>query len=386
MKKKRTLSVITAIALFLSCVLGISGTATAKNLSYTITESEAKSNRLDVMDENTAVTLASLFVLSNVKEDKWSMDTQIEQAIPLIGKNAQIAAYCVVFSCFERTAGYVIVSTNLYDQLIVEYSPSIEYITDYITKEKIMLSQVKQPLYYSGSLRYSYNPTLVEEEHDIIITEEMMSIHAQNEELIHRINPIVLTLVGGYITNPLYFLELNYPGYVFGLSGSGTTDFVWIYEIEEWNACVPYATAAIIKYYLSSYNYTTIKNNCLSIAENGGYAPNASDENYYITNLNTIGYIQACINYYGLNKTVGFSTTGLIWTMGIAEINANRPFILHIATSYGYSDHSVTAFAWRWYIDNGANYYKFFEVRDGYVDYSRFVYVNSTLAYLTKIS
>ena len=383
---KKTLSVITAVALFLCCSLGISSTTKAKNNPYTIAESEMINNRTNVIDENTAVTLASLFVLSNVKEDKWSMETQINQAIPLRGKTGQVVAYCVVFSCYEKTAGYVIVSANLYDQLIVEYSPSIDYITDYITKEKILLSEVKQPLYFSGALQYSYDSILVEQEHDIIVTEEMMSTYVQNEELIQRISPIVLTLTGGYITNPLYFLELNYPGYVFGLSGSGATNYVWIYEINEWNACVVYATAAIIKYYLGSTNYTTIKNNCLSIAQNGGYAPNASAGNYYITNLNTVSYIQACINYYGLSKTVGFSTTGLIWTMGIAEINANRPFILHISTSYCYSDHAVTAFAWRWYIDNGANYYKFFEVRDGYVDYSRFVYVNSTLAYLTSIS
>ena len=368
---KRIYSIILSFVLLLSLTFG--GRCSAKEKD-------------DIsIEENTAAVLASLFVLSNVQGGMWDMNSQIKRIVPMYSKSRNTAAFCVVFSCYEEPAGYVIVSTDLYNQLIVEYSPKTEYITDSITKEALELSNLGQPIYYTGPLQYSCNDLLVEKEREVVVTEEMLKTHDQNEMLLQSISPIVLTLTNDFITNPLSYLQANFPGLTFTLSGSASTNFVYPYTIVETNACVVYATAAILKYYLgSSYNFSTIVNSCCLPIAQGGYAPNTSSGNWYIPNYDTKDYVQACVNYYGLSKTASipaFST----WAKGTAEINANRPFILCISTSSNYSDHAVTAFAWRRYVDGYANQYRFYEVRDGYVNYARFVFFDSAVTYLVKI-
>ena len=336
--------------------------------------------------EDVAVTVATLFVQANLDQAMWDMDTQVEKLIPMRGKDGQPSAYCVVYSNHEKAAGYVIVSTDLYDQLIVEYSPEFGYIVDSLSHEMILLDRLDQTIYYKGSLQYSLDEEVVAEDQEIEITEEMQKTRLQNEALIQEISPIVVTLTSGYITYPLYFLQANYPGHTFSLSGSAETGYILQYAYSETNADVVYATAAILKYYLgSSAWFSTVVSNCLSIAQSGGYAPYAASGDYNIPSSNVQSYAQACINSYGLGKQAA-NVTSQIWTYGKNEINANRPFILWINSSTSYSNHAVTAFGWYNYIDAGINNYCFFKVNDGYsTAASRYVYVNTCSGTMTKI-
>ena len=280
----------------------------------------------------------------------------------------------------------MVVSTDLYDQLIIEYSPDSWYIADCISGMGIDLDKLDQPIYYDGPLQYSLNKEIVAEKQEIEITEEMRKTRLQNEELIQSISPIALSLTSGYITYPLYFLQANYPGRTFSLSGSAETGYVLQYAYSETNADVVYATAAILKYYLgSSAWFSAVVNNCLSVAQSGGYAPYAASGNYNIPSGNVQSYVQACINSYGLGKQAA-NISSQIWTYGKNEINANRPFILRISSSSSYSNHAVTAFGWYKYVDTGTNSYYFFKVNDGYSNVaSRYVYVNTCYGTLTKI-
>ena len=344
-----------------------------------------------IVDENVATVVAALFVQANINDGMWDLETHIERVIPMFGASNHVAAYCIVFSSDDKPAGYVIVSTNLYDQMIVEFSPEGDCLTDYLSKEKIELMETKEPVYFSGGLQYSLNHLIVEEEIEVELTDEMQQIREHNEQMLLDISPLVLYLTSGYITNPDYFLQTNFPGYTFGLSDHAETSYVLLYAMPTdgsmTNTCVVYATAAILKYYLgSSYWFSTIVNNCLSIAQTVGYAPNASSGNYYIPLGAAQPFVQACIDSHGLYKSA-LSLIGLTWTLGTAEINANRPFILQISTSSSYSDHAVTAIGYRLYIDTGANYYKFFKVNDGYSEAtSRWVYFNTCISFMTRIN
>ena len=262
----------------------------------------------------------------------------------------------------------------------------VTFTYDSLSHEMILLDRLDQTIYYKGSLQYSLDEEVVAEDQEIEITEEMQKTRLQNEALIQEISPIVVTLTSGYITYPLYFLQANYPGHTFSLSGSAETGYILQYAYSETNADVVYATAAILKYYLgSSAWFSTVVSNCLSIAQSGGYAPYAASGDYNIPSSNVQSYAQACINSYGLGKQAA-NVTSQIWTYGKNEINANRPFILWINSSTSYSNHAVTAFGWYNYIDAGINNYCFFKVNDGYsTAASRYVYVNTCSGTMTKI-
>lgn len=337
------------------------------------------------VDENAAIALATLFVQANVDTGLWNMDVQIHNVAPMLGHERCPAAYCVVFANHESSAGYVIVSTDLYDQLIVEYSPDSWYIVDSISGMGIDLDKLDQLIYYDGPLQYSLNEEIVAKNQEIEITEEMQKTRLHNEELIQSISPIALSLTSGYITYPLYFLQANFPGQTFSLSGSAETGYVLQYAYSETGADVVYATAAILKYYLgSSAWFSAVVNNCLSIAQSGGYAPNAASGNYSISAGNIRSFAQACINSLGIGQQASNCTSS--WSNGMTEINGNRPFILRINSSTSYSNHTVVAFGWYKYVDTGSNSYNFYKVNDGYsTATSRYVYVNSCSSVMIKI-
>ena len=139
------------------------------------------------VDEHVAIALATLFVQANVDTGLWNMDVQINKVVPMLGHDDLPAAYCVIYANHGKPAGYVVVSTDLYDQLIVEYSPESWYIVDSISSMGIDLDKLDQPIYYDGPLQYSLNEEIVAKNQEIEITEEMQKTRLHNEELIRGI-------------------------------------------------------------------------------------------------------------------------------------------------------------------------------------------------------
>ncbi len=104
--RKRLLSFFLAMALILT-FSPISAAAT-----YTPEEHE--------VDEDIAVTIAMLFVWANIGESEWNRKTTVDNIIPMYNNSDEVCAYCINLKNGSTNAGYIIVSTNLYEPLIQE--------------------------------------------------------------------------------------------------------------------------------------------------------------------------------------------------------------------------------------------------------------------------
>ena len=74
------------------------------------------------MDEETAVTVALLFVLGNIGNSQWDMTTTVDRIVPMYDNNETVSAYLVQLKTSDGAAGYVIVSADQRYPLIAEYS------------------------------------------------------------------------------------------------------------------------------------------------------------------------------------------------------------------------------------------------------------------------
>ena len=144
--RKRLLSFFLAMALILT-FSPISAAAT-----YAPEEHE--------IDEDVAVTIAMLFVWANIGESEWNRKTTVDNIIPMYNNSDEVCAYCINLKNGSTNAGYIIVSTNLYEPLIQEYSDteSID-ISDGLNTESVSRSHLANNsdsrIYYYGPLNYS---------------------------------------------------------------------------------------------------------------------------------------------------------------------------------------------------------------------------------------
>ena len=341
------------------------------------------------MDEETAVTVALLFVLGNIGNSQWDMTTTVDRIVPMYDNNETVSAYLVQLKTSDGAAGYVIVSADLRYPLIAEYSDDA---TAMVCEPNQLALAEDEPaagkIYYYGPMNYGTEKRETAEinaERNSVQSQENFRAGAAMVRMVQSVNQeagySVQTTTptgkeGNYIYNPLEYLKSLYPASQFQLLGSASAGetSVTLYTIAERNACAVYATAAVIKFHLgSSYSFSSIVNYCLSYAETGGYARRDSDGvmNYYMALGKLQPFARACCAHYGLNLNV---TSMTFTTFGLAkgEIQNGRPCILNIASSDQYADHSVTAFAWASYLVpnvdvTGAGItYDFFKVVDGY--------------------
>ena len=72
------------------------------------------------MDEETAVTVALLFVLGNIGNSQWDMTTTVDRIVPMYDNNETVWAYVVQLEACGGAAGYVIGAAGLRYLLIAE--------------------------------------------------------------------------------------------------------------------------------------------------------------------------------------------------------------------------------------------------------------------------
>lgn len=385
--RKRLLSFFLAMALILT-FSPISAAAT-----YTPEEHE--------VDEDIAVTIAMLFVWANIGESEWNRKTTVDNIIPMYNNSDEVCAYCINLKNGSTNAGYIIVSTNLYEPLIQEYSDteSID-ISDGLNTESVSRSHLANNsdsrIYYYGPLNYSTSKMDV----PVVMSENSSKLsNYQNAvkyiELIKQYGliPSVSTHdEDNGIVDPIEYLETRYPNKTIKNAGYYNIgdNSIYGYRIKEWNACAVYGVAAIIHYYLPSYSYNTIASHCEQIARDKGYATleyNDDGElewNYYIDLGNLAPFARECAAYYNLGKSI--SSSMLTWSTGTSEISNGRPILLSIWHSDQYEDHTVTAFAWTSFqIVEVDIYMNFFKVKAGRVAASRYVcYQTVTGSFITK--
>lgn len=390
--RNKMISLSIAVALFIGCC----PTAFAANSSDAMPEADA----VDI-DENVAMVIAAKHVVENFEGTKWNENTRFNEIIPFYSTDENVNAYCITLRTDDEDSGYVIVSADIEQPLILEYSDAATlYIEDYSTASKeVTTAKVKSTgdhVYFYGPLSYSTEKRSEKEqvekreanlmEADAIADEtDQSSIYnieaARN--LVTRINDelqensIVSPMSGDGtlpISNPIEYIKYWYSGYQYKNYDYKNLDqndpLLWIepYIIhpDDKNACVLYATAAIIHYWRPKWNYSGILNQCKSIYKD--YWPASPD--YEVQLGYHWRFVRAVLDSYGLTSwDTGASYAP--WTKGKSEISAGNPCILCIARGGGYKNHAVTAFAWttfRVYSSTESLYLNFFKIQDGYND------------------
>lgn len=318
------------------------------------------------IDGDTAAIVALLFVLSNIEEMRWDMTTNVSSVIPMYDNDEHIVAYCVSLFMESGDAGYVIVSADANAPLVQEFSDSAPALID-------MEDAKTETVYYYGPMAYG-----TEKDETAVYAYENCTASAagQTGGLIASIKAMgELTSTNDYITNPLTYLKGLYPNAAFSLFTSRSiSGSVEGYVIEEEQACVVYATAAVLQYH-SGRPFSDILQICLDVAIEGGYAD--SEDDYEISNLVVADYVTACRSRCGLyDLSVTYALTSGAAPM--SEIRSNRPVILGIAASAQYGNHAVVATSYVQYdVDSPAQICTFFGVKDGYTSETRYVDVST---------
>lgn len=356
------------------------------------------------VDVEVAATIAMLFVRANLDGTTWDKTTNIDSIIPLYNNEDEINGYCINLVTQQSETGYVVVSTNLYESLIQEYSDTAAVLVDEMLDNttKTTINEAKRTadrIYYYGPLFYSTAKQDVNTDNNTKNTENYENNYQFACSYISELRetgllPLVATFSANVIiTDPITYLNNLYPNATitnvdwYNIGDSS----IYGYIINDYMACGVYGTAAIIKYYEGgTYSYSDIVDACKTIARLNGYASQDEESgewNYYIALGSMAPYVQLCINAFSLSKTA--SSSLLSWSTGTSEISNDRPVLLNIWYSEQYDDHTVTAYAWtRFSVLSGGltEIIRFFKVKDGYAAGSRYVnYETVTGSYITKV-
>jgi len=384
MKKKNTM----IISLFL-CLVIMSTSTQAANIMKNEVEGEVL-----FIDEDIALTVGLLFVAESLKESSWKTTTQIRRIVPLYDTLDNIAHYYIELFT-DESKSYVIVSTDMEGPLITEFSDNGELFVETNDNARNPISELSegQKIYYNA-FRCSLHP--IDEEVKCDISKEEAKAFRQNaEKCIYfiRKNHITLKQAGcyyGFIDDPVVFIQNAFSYYSIGYCSEHLIlnySVIPNYSIQLNDGCFVYATAAILKYYLSdSYAYLLIV--CRHVAQSQGYATVINGEwNYYIDNLDTVPYVNDCLSAVGLNKSASYA----LLSAAKNEIDNNRPCLLNIGYYASvHVDHTVTAIGYRTYHLTGSGAtmdVTFYRVKDGDCSGDRFLYSAQIFGvYVTKVA
>lgn len=391
----KIISLIIAVAIFIGCC----PVAFASNLV-----DEAENIDIVSVDENVALAIAAKHIVENYEATKWNENTRFDELIPFYDQDENVNAYCITLKTDGEDTGYVIISADIEQPLILEYSDeSSLYIenTSEVSDETITtdVRNTEEHIYFNGPLTYSLEKDIVSEEPMMAegtllpeVAQEGTTDDALDDYNVNAAKSLVKNIQSALqlnteimpmstedvvvpskklpITDPRAYIEAwygkNYSNVDYrNLDPEGK----WIepYIIKDSNACVLYATAAVIHYWRPSWSYSGIVNRCKTIHKQ--LWPTASS--YYINNGYHSPFVREVLRSYSLDSWVVDSTWGQTWSKGKSEISAGNPCIICISSGGGYSDHAVTAYAWTTFhaiTDSENLYLNFFKIQDGYED------------------
>ena len=352
---------------------------------------------IETIDLDTAVSIGVIFVSNMTKNSDWNTSTQIDFVCPLYNYDGIVSNYYIELKTGDRDYSYVIVSADPRTPLITEYSDQtilsvkcngsggqIVPVKNYPKDKKIYYST-----FICSDIPLAY---CVSKEEVSNTAEEYFSF---SEKIIRFIRTYNLyfsqsSCCYGFSHDPVTYIQTNYPSVQYWIYSNGHTVIGTVenYHINEWNACVVYSTAAIIKYYKSYLLYSAIVSTCEAVARNNGYASNATGTwNYRIQVGSTENYVNDCLSYYGITDKNALSF--LLLSGAKNEINNNRPCILNIGFYNSINiDHAVTAIGWNSYLINSENHpiITFYKVKDGDCNSDRYVCDDAiTGVFVTKI-
>lgn len=359
------------------------------------------------VDENVAVTAAAHFVWGSLDSSEvWNDKTTIGNIIPLYDVNDNINAYCVNLITEGIQSGYVIVSTNINEPLIQEYSDEANDLNVEISNENTFsrtASNTAERIYYYGPLSYS---TMKYDSADYATksthNNKTNIYREENEAYVAYLRNTGLICVdenskvrGGDVAIRIEsiadYLSSQYPQKTFTMdSADMVTSNVPGYILNGHNSCSLYGSAAMIRFHLGDgYTIEEIAAKCKIFAEENGYADLENGVwDYYIDVGSLAPFINKCIKAFTA-LDVKASSSLFSWATGTDEIDNNRPILLNIASSEQYNNHTVMAFGWCKYVNissGSPSSIRFYAVKDAYVTATRFVnYETISISYITKV-
>lgn len=349
--------------------------------------------------ENVAFVLAAMFVAGNTDCTVWDDRTQFDSITPLYDEDDSIEAYCLSLVNEDNPNGYIVVSANFDNPLIIEFSDEAALYASNasVTEEPVEINAVsseRERIYYYGPLDYSTEKRTIEFDakaadsaesvRSADTTNSMALVNAISNTL-SSIPNVATTDDGLPIVNPISYIQQYFPGWTYSNYDYNNLDpnyqRIEQYRISHTNACVSYATAAVIHYWRPSWAYTDIVSQCLST--HSEMWPNATD--YTVPLGSTSSFVRNVLDSYSLTHWNTGSVYFNTWENGKEQIDLGNPFIMCLATGGGYQAHAVTVFAWTIFeVSNGdlTGYQNFFKIQDGYTTSSRYI-CTSTLEDVT---
>lgn len=368
-----------------------------------------------LISEDVAVTVAAHFVWGSLEvSDVWNEQTTIGNVVPLYNVDDEINAYCVNLITDGVQTGYVVVSANINESLIQEYSYTANTLNiedSYASSNSRTVSNKSERIYYYGPLSYSTAKYYTEDDNAKSVSNDIENAennHAEeNKAYISYLKKYGLIPTNNGTRNssndeiPISsineYLKDKYPDKTFTIDTTNANmvlEKVEGYVIKGYNACSLYGSAAMIRFHLGydyDFSIDAIADQLKVFAAENGFAEWEKDKNrwnYYIHIGSLAPFINACINEFTiLDKKA--SSSLFSWSTGTDEITAGRPILLNIDKSEQYEDHTVLAFAWCEYVNRSGgkpSKIRFYGVKDGYVTDTRFVnYEEIGLSYITKV-
>ena len=366
------------------------------------TDSEINTENVPEISENVAIVLAAMHLAGCIENGDWNAETSIERITPLYNVDDQITAYCVDTESSNGECGYIVVSADTEKPLILEYSPeTVMYVEGGVDEEDLYavssLSEDEKRVYYYGPLSYSMEKKenyeniatyeddenydngndLGGEKYDSAIAKELV-LNIQSAAAQVPMNTAGSGVLP--INDPVEYIKYWYGGYNYknydyhNLDRNNEWIEPYIIAKNDTNACVLYATAAIIHYWRPEWKYSNILYRCKQIYRD--IWPASKD--FEIQMGYHWRFVRAVLDSYDLTHWNTGSDLSA-WSRGKSEISNGNPCILCIANGGGYKNHAVTAYAWTmFHVYSGTEnlYLGFFKVQDGYSEKSKYVCSN----------
>lgn len=346
-----------------------------------------------------AGTLALLFIAQNLDiSDTWSMETCIKDIRALYGLDDEISGYCFELETGNLDSGYVIVSVDVTESLIQEYSFKGKPV--YYNKsieienlEKVIFIDPMNYFFKKDGKLLSIQDKDVEVDKDKVIkykeekekNKEKLETKSMNKylkELLKKHGTISFAGYDGQLTSGSYVITDVYDYLMdkFGVYDHVDTEYVSGvvgFDMDDYgstNDCSLVAISTIAKYYSTLSSYPNIPNSMSDIYDDVLYY---GEQHLYTPALGTLVSVidniaSDCFDDWGYGGINGVNDYNYSFDNEcMTEIDNDRPFVLSCLGGT-YSNHSITVYGYQIY-DGGYKDVEFFRVYDGWVLNTRYV-------------
>lgn len=434
MNKKRLMALILGITIVGQ---GFTGHALAEGSKNNITTRVSSEQvTYENFTKNEAGTAAIIFIANDIQnnsQSEWNENTEISNIETLYGYGSEISGYCIELKTGQKTAGYVIVSSDLNKKIIQEFSYSEMPFYKLSKKEKsanlsmekndskiLEKSKGEKVVYlspfsnYVGTQSESFKSSSINDKNEFNSEYSKRKNEAtqknidQNRELKKTLNETGVLNIEEWKTGSTYdgqykdgsYVVVNLTKYLndkydgnYTQTGSKLLSPIWNHDQDNFgskNDCSLVSIAIISEYYKNNSSFSKSKipaisdayDDILEVGEKHGYTPSGGTNPTKIDNI-----VEDSFSKWGYSFS---ASNSYVWSFNTfkSEIDSNRPCIFNIATGT-YSNHTIVVSGYKQYDVNNILGGKFLQVLDNwqsskrYIDYNEFAVIN--LGSVTKV-